>query len=108
MSFLRKHANICHWFLVILTIFIFIASAGQQLTTLAVGSPTFIILWVIKVVVASLSLSVPLAIGARQKPFQNRGWTVACCWLIGALSMMGSRFASKPVAVHMVGVLKSP
>ena len=108
MSFLRKHANICHWSLVILTVFIFIASAGQQLTTLSVGSPAFIILWVIKVVVASLSLWVPLAIGARQKPFQNRGWTVACCWLIGALSMMGSRFASKPVAVHMVGVLKSP
>lgn len=108
MSFLSKYVNIWHWFLVIMTIIIFIASASQQLTTFSIGSPVFVGLWIIKVVVASLALLVPLAIGARQRPFQHNGWNVACLWIIGFLSLICSRFASQPVTGRLVGTLKSP
>lgn len=108
MSFLNKHVNIWHWLLVMLTIAIFIASAGQQLTTLSVGSPAFIGLWIIKVVVASLALAVPIAIGERQAPFQHSVWTTAWLWLIGAVSLICSRFATQPITVRMIGTLKSP
>ncbi|WP_162257106.1 LTA synthase family protein [Limosilactobacillus secaliphilus] len=108
MSTISKHVNIFHWLLVGLTIFIFIASAGQLMTTQRIGSPAFLALWFIKVVVASLALAVPLMIGSRQKPFRHSQWTVICLWLIGGLSLLCSRFATPPLTVKMVGILKSP
>lgn len=72
-------------------------AAGQGLTHLTPGSPLFIINWCLKVLASSLTIAIPISIGASQHPSKNQGWTIVLLWIVGLLTTTVAKFTTQPV-----------
>lgn len=87
-------ACLCAWALV--------TAAGQGLTQASPGSFSFVLNWLIKVLAASLAITVPLAFGANQEKQHDHGWQVVLIWLVGLITTLAAKYTTQPVSTSNV------
>lgn len=76
--------------------------AGQGLTHLTAGSPFFLVNWGCKVLAASLTIAIPLLIGASQSSAKNKGWTIVLLWIVGLITTTIAKYTTQPVTTISV------
>lgn len=88
-----------HWLLAACLCAWAIATAAEQgLTQAGTGTFSFLINWFIKVLAASVAITVPISLGANQESQHAHGWQVVLSWLVGLITTLAARYTTQPVS----------
>lgn len=83
---------------VVLTIICFLGTASQLLTHLQEATWSFILWWILKTLVSTVVLWVPIVIGTVQQHHRfNRQIAIIILWIIGTVTFTWAKFTTQPV-----------
>lgn len=83
---------------ILLAIICFLGTASQFLTHLHEVTLPFILWWILKTLISTTVLLVPIAIGAYQQHRKfNRQMAVLGIWIVGAITFTWAKFTTQPV-----------